>query len=287
MSSEDTPRHVQGNSPANSESQPSDSDHRNTDIPPNTIPIYNQRAPANNQGNNASGEPNWRRSFRYVRDRFPKADVVLAFFTGVLVIETWMTIAVLTKTDGALHKTADAQEKATEIADRMREITEANERPWLGPSDARVFDNKEKDKPLKVTIMTMNSGRQPALANMHLTLKRYSAEEWQSEAYRPDVYTWQSNCYSTQFSDKVAVRQVFPGLIQGSQTYSLSGSSDNGTPPFFVTDELMRGDDVVVALGCFVYEAFKVTRRTMFCYYYDKSVDIKHLALCPIGQDAN
>jgi hypothetical protein len=89
------------------------------------------------------------------RRRFPGPDSWLALFTGILVIETWLTIGALTSTDEALHHTADA---TTEI----RTITEANNRAWIAPIPPVISPLPTLGAPISVDVRRENIGHSPA-----------------------------------------------------------------------------------------------------------------------------
>ena len=287
MASDDPAGKLPGNPPAGSHGQPPSRNQSDADAEQDKIPIYNQRQPHQDQQDDSSQQPNWRGRLQKLPELFARADFWLALFTFFLVIETAITIRVLTATDEALHKTADAQEKSTEIADRLREITEANERPWVGPGNAAIRSGVEKDKPLKFEVIITNSGRQPAILNTYSSARIIDGDEWKNEFYRADVYAWEADCIGRKFTDKEPSRLLFPGEAGRGLGYALTVSSDAASPPFMASEGLVNGDDVALLRGCFIYEAFQATRHTSFCYFYRKGDDAGRLSFCTVGQYAD
>src|SRR6516162_2732618 len=58
-------------------------------------------------------------------------------FEALLVVVGFLQWLVLSRTDEALHLAAQAQKSSAETAEKLRVLTEATERAWIGPSAAQ------------------------------------------------------------------------------------------------------------------------------------------------------
>lgn len=89
-----------------------------------------------------------------------------------------------------------------------------------------------------------------------------------------------------KFTDREAVRLAFPSATP-NPAYTMSITTEELAHPILGTEKLASGEDVVVLLGCYVYESSNVSRHTSFCYFHRKGGDINHLAYCAVGQYAD
>jgi hypothetical protein len=84
---------------------------------------------------------------------------VLAVATVGQVIVVSRQTAILSSTDTALNRAADAANDSAKTAARLREITETTERAWVGPVNAEIDGPIELDKPIKISTGFANTGR--------------------------------------------------------------------------------------------------------------------------------
>jgi hypothetical protein len=219
--------------------------------------------------------------------RFPK------LFEALLVSVGLLQGYVLWRTDQALHLAAKAQQEAAGVANKMRVIIEATERPWIGPNGARIEGTLETGKRISTTVPYQNTGRQPSPLLITTSPKLFTREQF--EKITGDVTMWifakQQSCMATAVPwNFLNTRVAYPTI--GFSTYLLHVDSDDASlvprDRFLATDKFMSGDEIFVFVGCFVYGTTETPHHSSFCFFYDHKVsDIHSLPYCLTGQRAD
>jgi hypothetical protein len=188
----------------------------------------------------------WLQSLR--GPRFPRAEIWLALFTGVLVIETGISLRLLSTSDEALNRAAEAADKSATISDRLREITEETDRAWVGPTNAAIDGSVEIDKPIKVSIDYANSGKRPAVLNIISGIEVISLGDWRNVFTDADIWSWESRCITRVFVENdrdLSIRVAYPST--GTSTYAIHMVSDeaNEIAKRFILDQpFINGDKI-------------------------------------------
>ncbi|MBR0957250.1 hypothetical protein [Bradyrhizobium japonicum] len=179
-------------------------------------------------------------------------------------------------------------EASISAAKTSRDSLVANQRAWIGPSDASIRDFNIGG-PLKASVTFTNTGREPAPTNTSLTPKLFTIEEWNNGLAVQDIERSKSECLQSPFNNQTA-RVTFPttGFTTFQLGYDGTQLSLRDVQKLSVTADLAGGKQVVVFKGCFVYVTIEEVRRTSFCYFYQFKVSsLDHLNYCTVGQAAN
>jgi hypothetical protein len=150
--------------------------------------------------------------------------IVLRFrlFEALLVVVGFLQWWVLSKTDQALHQSA-------ETADKIRTITEATERAWLGPSTARS-EPFEVGKPIRVTVTYNNTGRLLASFKFASGGRFYGRKEWADGTASGAVHSRAQDCMSGLPNvGSTNVGLAYP--TTGFSSYNLSFNSNHPNLP--------------------------------------------------------
>jgi hypothetical protein len=139
----------------NTEAEPPENNQDNP-APPVT-PINDPEDTDHNRHGPNEERPYWRERLQSIYEHFPKADFWLALFTLFLVIETAMTISILSTSDQALNKSADA-------ANAANKLNTGGLRPWISTFSAIGSGLTLDDNGAHITIDShiSNIGRSPA-----------------------------------------------------------------------------------------------------------------------------
>jgi hypothetical protein len=184
-------------------------------------------------------------------------------------------------------KTQAEAAKASAAAATAQSVSSENaliqaQRAWIGPRAASITAELAIGKPIETTFTYENSGHEPGVdfhpyaeaVRMIVAGDQVAAQTIQQDlgACR-DSTDWQGGSV------------VFPssGGIGGSAyNYSIK------TPSDFVTDAMLKGDEIIAFQGCFVYRTFTQSKHTAFCFYYKQGTSkISSLNICDNGNEAN
>jgi hypothetical protein len=129
----------------------------------------------------------------------------------------------------------------------------ASQRAWVGPTDANITA-PDAFKPLQVTVLFGNSGRQPAPTVTSITPKIFSLDEWNSGTGVQDIEKWRTECLQSPMNDQIA-RITFPttGFTNFFIRYDGTQQSIRDVQKLSVSPEVVIGKAIVALKGCFVY----------------------------------
>jgi len=161
----------------------------------------------------------------------------------------------------------------------------ATQRAWVGTTDANISGGTIS-APVKGTVFYVNSGREPARFHPDASEYVYSRGSWDSGSAESAIVANKEQCFSIKQVDG----QQFVWPSTGLSSYIAHVPSKRIPQPGVVawSDDIVKGNDIFVIDGCFVYEAFGEIHHTAFCYFYDsKMTDMQHLNICTFGNDVN
>jgi hypothetical protein len=230
--------------------------------------------------------------FGQINSLLPNTNLWLALFTGMLVVVAGLQTCILSSTDAALHKSADAVSDAAKAVSRSVDIAEATERAWIAPVRFALAAPADSDDPLKVRVSYQNVGREPAR----------SAKNWLGYGYIPlspplpspanwgELPGWYASpavqpkeiCEHLGKIHKTSV--VYPSTTIG---FSIDTTKDPALP--IPVEEIKQQHAVYFVVGCFSYETVGRTRFSSFCAFLAPSA-AKDFAewgfnACPVGND--
>jgi hypothetical protein len=185
-------------------------------------------------------------------------------------------------------KLAEATSKqaaaASENAKTAHDSYVASQRAWVGPTNAKIDGEIAVDKPLKIAINYVNTGREPAITFLSTADAFLSAADDETSGITlAKVNADFKGCRDASVTNGGTV--VFPstgGISPSGQTLTITKSAD------FVTQAVIDGDTIIVADGCFLYKSIAIVRHSYFCYFYkSKQTDISSLNICRNGNGAD
>jgi len=212
----------------------------------------------------------------------------------------WLTIILLTltvvavgwqvsemiKAYGPIKDQADAAKVSAEAAIKQSESSERAlvqaQRAWIGPRSASITAELAIGKPVEIIFTYENSGHEPGVGfHPYAEAVRMivAGDQVADQTVQQDL----SACRDS--ADWEGGSVVFPssgGIGGRAYNYSIK------TPSDFVTDAMLKGDEVIVFQGCFVYRTFTQSKHTAFCFYYKQGTSkISSLNICDNGNEAN
>src|SRR5689334_14866943 len=125
MTVENRSGHITGNSPSDSQREPTHQNHPDPEVKVDERPENNQPNPNENYSYSAYKQPDWRSRLAKIRNSFTRpADFWVALFTAVLAVETAISLRILHNTDEALHESSRA-------ANEANQMNISGLRPWV------------------------------------------------------------------------------------------------------------------------------------------------------------
>ena len=237
-------------SPTHSEAQPPQGNQTNADPDTNNVSVNNEIPTTQHETKNQHQEPRWRRSLSYIFQHFPRADSWLAVFTFLLVIETFLTIRVLSATDKALHQTAEA-------TTRIREITEADDRGWIAPLTPDFTTNAVINLPIQIAARYVNVGRSPA-TRMKISVVFDTIEKPPGADFARLPYISESFCTMHPAINDMGM--AYPGI--STNTYYVSTSQQQ-----IIWDQELADEHKMLRMReCISYITFDKVHHVWACY---------------------
>jgi hypothetical protein len=174
----------------------------------------------------------------------------LALFTLGLVCVASTQTEILSHTDQTLQLAASAQSASAQTAEKLRLLTSATERAWIGVTSARS-DPVEVGKPLSINIYYDNTGHLLAYFKVANGGKFYTKNEWQNGNVRVIVEMYQKKCMDGTFID---VPNVTSGIVYpatGSSPYVMNYNSNTENFPEaqrFLVEKDQLGSRVTICI---------------------------------------
>lgn len=242
--------------PAGRKHEPAQGNQSDADTEIGEISENDQRPAAENQEHDQNQEPRWRRALRYVQQHMPTADSWLAIFTFIVAVETLLTIRILSKTDAALHKTAEATAG-------IRQLTELDDRAWVAPEPPNFTAMPTTGQPMSIRIGHANVGRTPA-DNMRMSF----------------VFDQERAPESHDFGDLESIQENFcetnPPLITLGPSYPFRGSASYFTSTraqkILWSEDLANQKQLLRLRECFSFTTFGKSHRVWACYVFVPAV---------------
>jgi hypothetical protein len=214
-------------------------------------------------------------------------------FEALLVVVGFLQSWILLRTDEALHLAAQAQRDAADTAARVRAITEATERAWIGPSTAARSEPFQAGQPARIRVVYNNTGR--FLASFTVAVGGAAfvpQEQWTNGSAAADIHIYEEQCMrGLPGLQNLAQGVAYP--TTGFSSYSIDYNSDNPNVPsarrLIVSDQIISERQIFVFYGCFLYHTGDgPTHHSFFCFFYQPLIsegDV--LNFCPFGQRAD
>ena len=189
--------------------------------------------------------------------------------------------AAKTAADAAV-KAADAATKQSENSDKS--LIQA-QRAWAGPRNASFAAEPTVGKPVEIAIDYQNSGHEPAVGFVYFTEPfLISQAEGNNGVAIAKIQNYMQSCQATKEwqGGSVIYPTVSSGFGGGGYSLTLKSKDD------LIDDDVVKGDNVVIVQGCFLYRTFATARHSYFCYFYKQGMTkIQSLNICPSGHYAD
>jgi hypothetical protein len=251
MSSEDTPRRGQGGVPTDSQGKPTDHHHSNPDVKMDEGSKDYHPDPDEYYPERPQEQPGWRGRLAKIRNFIVRpAEFWIALFTVVLAVETGISLRILSKTDEALHKTSES-------TDKIRELTEANNRAWLAPLPAIINQIPTVGNLAKVALTYTNVGHSPATNILLSYLFDSVSSPPDNDMNRGDPV---NEDFCKEYPPKDDAGTAYPNA--GSSTYSTMSFPIRWDSDFVQENKLLR------VRFCLAYKTFEKIHYTWKCYYF-------------------
>ena len=185
-----------------------------------------------------------------------------------------------------IRQQAEAAAVAADAAIKQSASSEAaliqSQRAWVGPQNASLASEPMVGKPLEITITYNNYGHGPA-SGLVWSIEPFIMHAGEDAAAFAKMTNVMTECRERTMWPGGAI--AYPGVGGfGASGYALY----HRTADDFVTDEVSKGNDIIVVQGCFSYRTFDIPKRSYFCYFYRQGfTKIPNLNICLAGHDAN
>lgn len=191
--------------------------------------------------------------------------------------------AEMIETNRQLAEAASKQAQAAiDSAKTAQDNMIANQRAWVGPSNAKSDKAPELDKDTSVIIEYHNTGREPGRETIY-DVDAFTATDEEGILATQRINSFVSQCKIKWTPTQATV--VFPaagGL--GSGTYNLTRQ----IPASLIDQDVIDGTKNIFVSGCFVYKTAESIHRSSFCYYFNaKKTSIANWSICQVGNDAD
>jgi hypothetical protein len=182
-------------------------------------------------------------------------------------------------------KQADAAKTQADLAkdaatSTKESVIEAS-RAWVGPSAATINGTLSIGKDSEVVIIYQNTGRQPAVGfspnvRIYVETVKEDAEGLTGKRIESALV----DCQLKKPSNGTQV--VYPTTgFGGSQIRSKFDKS-------MIDDDVIKGDKILIAMGCFSYETFGIAHNSAFCFFYRNGMSPGNdLNFCSTGNYAD
>jgi hypothetical protein len=183
-----------------------------------------------------------------------------------------------------VEATTEQAKAATENAKTTRDAYIAAQRAWVGPTTARINGDFALDKPLKIEISYLNTGREPAIdfAETAEAFESTSVEEANGISMAK-INSFFKGCREAKVTQGGTV--VFPssgGFNPSGQVLTIT------KPDSFLNQSMISGDSTIVVDGCFLYRSVGIIHHSYFCYFYRANItDRNSLNICQNGNGAD
>ena len=156
----------------------------------------------------------------------------------------------------------------------------ANNRAWIGTSIAYLSSKPMFGQPADISILYLNTGREPAL---EFNYDSYSIVSNPQDLERGKTEEFISNYASQCFQKKTSAGQVVFPSANNTWTEMKSPLLQNA-----LSERVIKGEDTLFFLGCFTYLTRNITRHSAFCYYFNSvSSNFARLNFCTFGMKAD
>jgi hypothetical protein len=215
-------------------------------------------------------------------------------------IRDWITIGILLATFGALAKNCLA---IISQVDEMRRVYEpikisadatmreaiANERAWVGPTDAVIPEQPVIGQPVKVATAYINSGRSASSLYKAVATTRLTKSDWYSNPSCDKIRTIVNECFNSVPVASNSVAWPTTGGNGYRMSFPVSTEPNPNPPPEKFDQALQDGNDVFVVTGCFAYLTAGALHHTAFCFYAEpgKIQTNVSLYICNCGNAAD
>jgi hypothetical protein len=189
------------------------------------------------------------------------------------------------QTADAAQSQAEAMTKQAESSVRQAESAAqaiiGSQRAWVGPTNATFGSEPTIGKPIEITILYQNTGREPALSFV-----------WNAAPYGATLTEDANGVVATKLSRSLEFCKNTNTWQGGSVAYPTVGFNTFNlnlkTADDFVDEEITKGDKFIFVEGCFLYRSFDRARHSYFCYFYKQGqTKIQNLNICAIGHYAD
>ncbi len=157
-----------------------------------------------------------------------------------------------------------------------------SQRAWVGPNGAKIDGTVALNQPVSVQMTVMNTGREPALNFLPSIFPGiYNTTAETEVSLQKEVYGFVQKCRATP--TRIGAQVLFPSVGLGT------GFSFTTTfPKEKIDQEVIRGNKVLIAVGCLAYDTAGKTHHSTFCYFFKNgTTKPDNLNLCFNGNTAD
>lgn len=174
---------------------------------------------------------------------------------------------------------ADAAKQAASFAhDNMV----AEQRAWVGPNVGSIEGTITAGTNLNITINYQNTGREPATAFIE-----------SAQAFVLTVAEDRSGISRDKINANLAACLAMRPIPGAQVVYPTTGFSNNqlhvSVDKSLIDDGVIKGDKIVLLVGCFTYQTVSTPHHSAFCFFYKagNGAGPQSLGFCPGGSYAD
>jgi hypothetical protein len=197
--------------------------------------------------------------------------LTIALLVSTVVLLGWQ-VSEMVKVYGPVRDQADAAKKTAD-----------NSRAWVGPLNATFGAEPATGSPLNIIVIYSNSGHDPA-SGFVAGVSPFLISANDEAAASVKIQNYLSECKKlTAWAGGSVVYPTAGGTLGNAGfQYSIK------TPPEFVTDGVVKGNETIIVQGCFGYRTSDIERHSYFCYFYKHdTTKIQNLNICSSGHYAD
>jgi hypothetical protein len=229
------------------------------------------------------------RANRAEEKREDDASNLREWLTIVLIAFTLITVGwqvnEMVKVYGPIKEQADAAKISADTAIKQAENSERSliqaQRAWVGPRNAVFAAEPVVGKPFEITITYENSGHEPAIAFISF-VEAFGMKIINDREGYENIKQDMSGCRDSKQWPGGSI--IYPGGSSFGSGYNLSIKTKDD----FVTDGMVKGNELIIVQGCFSYKTFDQPKHSSFCYFYKQGVSkASNMNICPSGHEAD
>ena len=172
---------------------------------------------------------------------------------------------------------------AAENAQVARNSYVASQRAWVGPRNVKTSSAPTKDQDLPIMLEYGNTGREPAIENVH-DMETFTAtdEEDRAGIAAQRIGAFIKKCKVMWKPDQAEV--VYPSVGLSAANYTLTIPM----PKSDIDDDVVSGVKTIFFSGCFSYKTTETIHRSWFCFFYKAGkTQAGNWNICPTGNGAD